>query len=185
MLRPFELVEPTTLEEASAELRRLGDAAKVYAGGVELLLLLRHQLVDADYLVNIKRIPNLNAIRWDGQAVRIGATVTHRRMEWDELLRERLPLLADAEKHVGNVRVRTQGTLGGNLCFADPHADPGTALLVHEARVVIARGASTRELPLEDFLVGSYTVALEPDELLTEVIAPPLSSQWATSYLRV
>jgi carbon-monoxide dehydrogenase medium subunit len=185
MLQPFELVEPDTVAEASAELSRRGDSARVYAGGVELLLLLRQRLAEAECLVNIKRIPGLDTVRWDGQAVRIGATVTHRRLEWDELIQARLPLLAAAERRVGNIRVRTQGTLGGNLCFADPHADPGTALLIHEARVVVGGASGARELPLEDFLLGTYTVALEPDEVLTEVIVPPLPPGWRTAYLRL
>ena len=185
MLKPFELIEPASLAEASSELRRLGDEAKVYAGGVELLLLLRQQLADADYLVNIKRIPGLDAVSWDGQAVHIGAIVTHREIEAEGLIRQRLPLLAEAERHVGNIRVRAQGTIGGNLCFADPHADPGTALLVHEAQVVVFGKDGSRQLALEDFLVGMYTVALEPDEILAEVVVPPLGSGWRTAYLRL
>jgi carbon-monoxide dehydrogenase medium subunit len=185
MLKPFQLIEPSSLAEASAELGRLGEAAKVYAGGVELLLLLRQQLAEADYLVNVKRIPGLDGITWDGQAVRIGATVTHRRLERDALIREHLPLLAEAERHIGNIRIRTQGTLGGNLCFADPHADPGTALLVHDASVAVSGSGGRRQLPLEEFLTGMYTVALEPDELLADVIVPPLGAGWRTAYLRL
>jgi carbon-monoxide dehydrogenase medium subunit len=185
MLRPFRVLDPTTVAEAAAELDRLGDRAKVYAGGAELLLLLRQGLLAADYLVNVKRIPGLDAISWDGARVHIGATTLHRRLETDPLVNERLPLLAYAESHVGNIRVRNQGTLGGNLCFADPHADPATALLVHDATVTVRGAAGERELPLPDFLVGTYEVALAPDELLTAVQVPPLPPGWRHAYLRV
>ena len=139
MLQPFRVLTPANVEEASAELVRLGERATIYAGGAELILLLRYGMVHADYLINIKGIDGLSEIGWDGRTVQIGATVTHRRLETDSLIRERLPLLADAESRIANIRVRNQGTLGGNLCFNDPHSDPGTTLLLHEAEVVLAR----------------------------------------------
>jgi aerobic carbon-monoxide dehydrogenase medium subunit len=185
MLRPFRLLEPSTLAEASAELGRLGDGAKVYAGGAELVLLMREGLLRPDYLVGVKRIPELAGLTWEGDLLRIGATVTHRRLETDPLVHERLPMLSKCESQIGNIRVRVQGTLGGNLCFADPHADPGTALLVHEATVTVAGGNGARALPLEEFLVGTYETALEPDELLVEVQSRPLPAGWGWAYERV
>ena len=184
MPKPFRVLEPATVAEAAAELGRLGEAARVYAGGAELILLLRQGLLEADYLVDVKRIPGLDAIAWQDDGVHIGATVVHRRRETDPLVRERLPLFAYAESQVGNVRVRSQGTVGGNLCFADPHADVATALLAHDATVRVGGGA-LRELPLADFLVGTYETALAPDELLTELRVPPLPAGWGHAYLRV
>lgn len=185
MLRPFQLVQPSTAREACAELGRLGEAAKVYAGGAELLLLLRHGIVDADYLVDVKNLPGLRELRQDSDEVRIGAAVTHRTLEHSALIRERLPVLAEAERHIGNIRVRTQGTLGGNLCFADPHADPATALLIHDASVTVAGPAGERTLPLNEFLVGTYETALAPDELLAEVAVPPLPAGWHGAFQRL
>jgi carbon-monoxide dehydrogenase medium subunit len=184
VLKPFHLLRPESVGDASRELKRLGDRAKVYAGGVELLLLLRHGLVEAEYLVDVKRIPRLDHLHWDDGCLTIGACVTHRRLEGDASVAERLPLLAAAERHVGNVRVRTQGTLGGNLCFADPHADPGTALLVHEATVTLAGASGSRDLPLADFLRGMYDVALEDGELLTSVQVPLLPAGWGSAFER-
>lgn len=185
MLPSFSYHAPATVAEASAELRRLDAVAKVYAGGAELLLLMRLGLVRADHLVDIKRIPGLGELRADDGSVRIGATVTHQRVATDQLVRERLPALADAEAHVGNIRIRTQGTLGGNLCFADPHADPGTALLLYDTVVAIGSSAGSREVPLERFFEGLYEVDLEPDELLTHVRAAPLGRGWGEAFLRV
>jgi carbon-monoxide dehydrogenase medium subunit len=185
VLKPFRVLDPTTVEEASRELERLGDEAKVYAGGAELILLLRHGLIEAKALVNIKRIAALGGLTEDDGLIRIGATVTHHRLESDPLIQARLPLLAYAESHVGNIRVRSQGTLGGNLCFADPHADPGTALLAHETNVKIGGRNGERQLSLEEFLVGSYETALKPDEVLTALEVRPLSPQWRWSYQRI
>ncbi len=185
MLKPFRILEPTTVAEAARELGRLGDDAKVYAGGAELVLLLRHGLVQARALVNIKGIGSLNEISGNAGGVRIGSTVTHHRLETDSLVRERLPLLAYAESHVGNIRVRCQGTLGGNLCFADPHADPGTVLSAYEAVVRLAGLGGERRLPVTDFLLGMYETALKPDEILMDVEVPPLPKDWRWSYQRV
>jgi aerobic carbon-monoxide dehydrogenase medium subunit len=184
VLKPFRLLRPTSVEEASGELTRLGEAAKVYAGGVELLLLMRQGLTEAEHLVDVKRIPGMDELGWNGRELAIGACVTHRRLEDEPLVAEHAPLLAEAERHVGNIRVRSQGTLGGNLCFADPHADPGTALLVHEASVVLAGPGGGRELPLADFFRGMYDVALEEGELLTGVRVPPLPQDWGHGFKR-
>ena len=185
MLQPFRVLTPANVEEASEELVRLGERATIYAGGAELILLLRYGMVHAEYLINIKGIDGLSEIGWDGRTVQIGATVTHRRLETDSLIRERLPLLADAESRIANIRVRNQGTLGGNLCFNDPHSDPGTALLLHEAKVVLARKDGHRQIPLSDFLSGMYSTGLEPGELLQKVFVAPLPVEWGAAYLRV
>ncbi len=185
MLQPFRVLTPANIEQASAELVRLGERATIYAGGAELILLLRYGMVHAEYLINIKCISGLSEICWDGQTVQIGATVTHRRLETDPLIRERLPLLADAESRIANIRVRNQGTLGGNLCFNDPHSDPGTALLLHEAEVILANKDGLRQIPLSDFLSGMYSTALEPGELLQKVLVAPLPVEWGAAYLRV
>jgi carbon-monoxide dehydrogenase medium subunit len=185
VLQPFRVFTPANIEQASAELVRLGERATIYAGGAELILLLRYGMVHAEYLINIKGIDGLSEIGWDGRTVQIGATVTHRRLETDPLIRERLPLLADAESQIANIRVRNQGTLGGNLCFNDPHSDPGTALLLHEAEVILANKDGLRQIPLSDFLSGMYSTALEPGELLQKVLVAPLPVGWGAAYLRV
>lgn len=184
MLQPFILEEPTTIAEATALLAHYGDDARLYAGGTELLLVMKEGLLHYERLVNIKRIPGLTDIALDNGALRIGAAVTHRMLERSALLHEHFPTLAQMEANVANVRVREVGTLGGNLCFAEPHADPGTLLQVYDATVSLERQGQHRELPLERFLVGPYEVALEADELLTAVRVPPLPAHTAAAYLK-
>ena len=185
MLPKFKLLQPTTIAEASAELRRLGDDAKLYAGGAELALLMRHGLIEPGYLIDIKGISELNGIGENDGAVSIGACATHHLIERDPLVRRDLPAFAHAESQVANVRVRAQGTLGGNLCFNDPHSDAGTALLIHEASVTLANDKAARQIQLEEFLGAMYATALAEDELLTRVEAPPLPPGWSSAYLRV
>jgi carbon-monoxide dehydrogenase medium subunit len=185
MLKPFRLLRPGTIAEAGAELERHEDAAAVYAGGAELLLLMRQGLLQPEYLVDIKHIPELHGIRRENGGISIGAAVSHWDLERDGDIRERFPLLAEAESHVGNIRVRNQGTLGGNLCFADPHADPATPLLVLDAEVEVGSARGSRIMPLDDFLLGMYETALEPGELLTRIRVEPLPPGWGVAYQRI
>ena len=164
----FELHRPATVEEAVGLRAELGDAAALYAGGTELLLAMKLGVLDYEHLIDVKRIDALRGLsRGDGE-LRIGALVTHRELE---TLPE-LPALAELERHVANVRVRCAGTLAGNLAFAEPHADPPALLVALGARVVLTGVGGSRELPLEDFLVGAYETELGEDELIEAVIVP-------------
>jgi carbon-monoxide dehydrogenase medium subunit len=184
MLRPFELVEPTSVAEASEVLARHGDGARLYAGGTELLLAMKEGLAHYEYLVNVKTIPALAGVRVDGGALRIGAATPHRVLERHPEVRERFPVLARMEGDVANVRVREVGTLGGNLAFAEPHADPGTLLQVFDATVRLERKGGARTIPVEQLFVGPFETCLEGDELLTEVVVPPLPPRSAAGYLK-
>ena len=168
MLRPFELHRPSTLGEVAALLAERPQAA-LYAGGTELLLLMKSRLVHLDDLIDIKRVPDLAGIVEDGGALAIGATVTHRALERSEAVRARWPLVAGVAAHVANVRVRNVGTVGGNLAFADPHSDLATLFLVFDGAVDLADAHGTRTLPLSDFVTGPYETARRPDEVLARV----------------
>ena len=184
-IAPFRLLRPSTVAEASRELARLGDEAKVYGGGSELLLIMRQGLLEYSHLVDVKGIPDLGALAWDDPVMRIGAAVTHRRIERSEDVARRLPLLQEAETHVANVRVRNIGTIGGNLAFGDPHSDAATALLAHDARARIGGAGGERLVSLEDFFVGLYETALEQDEVLIDIEVSPLPTDMRWAYLRV
>ena len=184
-IAPFRLLRPSTVAEASRELARLGGDAKVYAGGSELLLIMRQGLLEYSHLVDVKGIPELGALDWDGTGMRIGAAVTHRKLERSKEVARRLPLLQEAETHVANVRVRNVGTLGGNLAFGDPHSDAATALLAHDARARIGGAGEERLVGLEDFFVGLYETAVGEDEVLIDVEVGPLPTDMRWAYLRV
>jgi aerobic carbon-monoxide dehydrogenase medium subunit len=182
-LPPFELHRPATLDDAVDLLVRLGPEAHVYAGGTELLLVLRSRLADARHLVDVKQLPGLDGIGRGGDLLRIGATATHARVGASPEVAASAPALARAASLLGNVRVRSTGTLGGNLCFAEPHGDPGTVLLAHGASLGLHGPAGPRSLPLEEFTLGVLDTAREPGEILTHVDVPHRS--WTGSaYLR-
>jgi carbon-monoxide dehydrogenase medium subunit len=183
-LAPFQIHRPTTVAEAAELLAELGPGAVVYSGGTELLLLMKLGFASFDHLVDIKPIEELGRLEADEDLLRIGGTVTHRRVERSAAVAERWPDLVEMERVVANVRVRSVGSLGGNLAFADPHSDPATFLLAAGASVSVGRGTERRSLPLAEFVLGPYETALEPGELLIaiEVPAPPRGS--AMSHLR-
>jgi aerobic carbon-monoxide dehydrogenase medium subunit len=172
-LPPFDLHRARSVEEASETLSRYGDDAAVHCGGTELLLLLKLGFASYGHLVDIKPIQALKGISLDDGMLRIGAAVTHREIEKSAVVDGALPALAAMERRVANLRVRSVGTLGGNLCFSDPHSDPAGFLLALDAEVECRNESQTaRRLPLADFLLGPYQTALRPAELLTAVGIP-------------
>ena len=185
MIGSLQLVQPTTVQEASKALAEFGDKAKIYAGGAELLLLLRNGLLDAEVLVDVKKIEMLHRVTAENGMLRVGACVTHHALESNALVRDHAPSLAYAESQVANVRVRNQGTLGGNLAFNDPHSDPGTVLLIHNAAVTVGNGKEERRIALNDFFIDMYATALEPGELLLYVDIPALPPGMKSAYVRL
>ena len=168
----FEIHTPRSVEEASDLLERHGDDAIPYSGGTELLLLMKLGFANYGHLVDVKAIEELRRLDVADGTLSIGAAVTHRELERSPLVRSQWPALAEMERAVANIRVRTSGTLGGNLCFSDPHSDPATFLLAADAELVCRRGIVPRTLPLRDFLRGPFQTALEPGELLVSVRVP-------------
>ena len=184
-LAPFELHRVATVAEASRTLEELGDDAVIYAGGTELLLLLKLGFAEYGHLVDIKPIEELHTLEVRDGWLRIGGAVTHRAIEQSPIVREGWPDLAIMERGVANVRVRSTGSLGGNLAFADPHSDPTTWLLAAGARVELGRGEERRTVPMTEFVLGPYTTVLEPGELLTAIEVPALPVGTALEHLRM
>jgi carbon-monoxide dehydrogenase medium subunit len=176
--------EPESVQEAADLLNRYGDSAKVYAGGTELLLAMKEGLVHYERLINVKKLKGLNEVKFDNGTVSIGALCTHHQLETAPLLKEHLPALVELEKNVANVRVRQAGTLGGNLCFAEPHADPGTLLLALNATLVAQKSSSRREIAAADFFVDAYETSLAADEVLSEIRIPAPAPNSGVAYLK-
>src|SRR5258706_7891199 len=184
MLRRFRLEEPESVAEVSELLGRFGDSAKVYAGGTELLLAMKEGLVQYESLINVKKLTSLSDVSRDNCSIKIGALSTHHQLELSPVLQQSLPALVKLEQNVANVRVRQAGTLGGNLCFAEPHADPGTLLMALDAKMIVEKGASKRGLAAQDFLVDAYETCLQADELLTAIEIPTPAPRSGIAYLK-
>jgi carbon-monoxide dehydrogenase medium subunit len=172
-LKPFRLHRPTSVAEASALLRELGPDAVPYCGGTELLLVAKLGFTAFTDVVDLKRIDELSGITaTDG--LRIGAATTHREIEHSDVVRSGWSALADLERHVGNVRVRNVGTIGGNLAFADPHSDPATYLAAVGGSVTISGVDAVRSVPIEEFVLAPYMTTLAHGELITSVDVPKM-----------
>jgi carbon-monoxide dehydrogenase medium subunit len=173
-VRRFELLEPLSFEEASAQLADRADARPI-AGGTAMLILIKQGLYAPPCLVNLARIEGAAGIEWDpGKGLRIRALTSIHDVAASPVVRERYPLLAQACGVVANIRIRHLATLGGNIAHADFQSDPPSALLALGAEVeVLAPGGPTRTVPVEEFLLGSYETALELGELVTAIRIPP------------
>ena len=183
-LRRFTIHQPKTPAEASQMLAEFGEKGRLYAGGTELLLAMKHDLLRYEHLVDVKTIAGLNRIELKNGAVMIGGTATHRAIEHSAVVKQNLPVLAEMETTVANVRVRASGTLGGNLCFAEPHSDPATLLLALGAKVNVQGKAAARALTIDRLITGAYETSLAPDEIMTGVEIPVLAKSQRASYLK-
>ena len=184
MLRRFRLEEPESVAEVSELLGRYGDSAKIYAGGTELLLAMKEGLIHYERLINVKQLKDLGAVAEDNGSIKIGALCTHRQLETSSLLQEKLPSLVKLEQNVANVRVRQAGSIGGNLCFAEPHADPGTLLMALGAKMIAEKSSGKREIEAQDFFVDAYETSLQADELLTGIRVPAPGGNSRSAYLK-
>ena len=176
LLRRFEIHQPSNVAEAVQMGAHFGEQASLYAGGTELLLAMKHDVLRYKHLIDVKVIPGLEAIELRDGMIRVGATATHRSIERSALLRSRLPVFTKMESLVANVRVRNTGTLGGNLCFAEPHSDPATLLLVLGASVAVEGPQGRREIP--------YETRLAPNEMMTAIQIPLPSGRWRSAYVK-
>jgi carbon-monoxide dehydrogenase medium subunit len=130
-------------------------------------------------------VPDLKSIREEAGSVRIGATVTHYEIESSPLIRAKCPLLAEAASNIGDVQVRNMGTIGGSIAHADPAADYPASLLALEAQVRIVSAKGERTARIEEFLVDALSTALEPGEIVREVIVPVEAAGTGVSYQKM
>jgi carbon-monoxide dehydrogenase medium subunit len=183
-LRRFSIHQPKTAAEAAQMLAEFGEKGRAYAGGTELLLAMKHDLLRYEHLVDVKTIPNLNKIETKNGALLIGGATTHRAIENSALVKQNLPVFADMEANVANVRVRASGTLAGNLCFAEPHSDPATLLTALGAKVNVQGKAATRTITIDKLITGAYETSLAPDEIMLGVEVPVPEKSQSTAYVK-
>jgi len=167
-----EWYSPTTLEEAIALKARLGDDATVVAGGTFTGILVANGLIRPRAFIHLRRVPGLDRIEI-GAELRLGAMVTHRRVELSGEIRDSpWACVADGFAQVASPRIRNQATVGGVLCDADYASDPPTLLVALGARVHLQSPTGEREVMLADFIKDHYQTALRTDELLVDVVVP-------------
>jgi carbon-monoxide dehydrogenase medium subunit len=184
VLRPFALHRPSSLDDVADLLVEHRAESALYAGGTELLLLLKEGFLRDRNLIDVKRLPGLGEITVEDGSVVIGATVTHRTVERSGVLRAACPIVPAVAEHVANIRVRNVGTVGGNLAFADPHSDLATLFLALDGSVRLWRQGREREVSLAEFVRGPYETAREEDEILTSVRFLPWPAGTVATYVK-
>jgi CO/xanthine dehydrogenase FAD-binding subunit len=171
LMQEFDYYTPPTLLEALHLLKEHGDEAKVMAGGTDLLVQMKQEIIAPKYLINIRNIQELSMIE-HAKDLKMGAAVllndTLHFIKGDKRFRA----LSDALESLAEVQVRNMGTLGGNLCNASPAADSAPPLLVYDAKVKLASAQGERILPLEDFFKDVNRTDLAIDEMMTEILIP-------------
>ncbi|HEX6212178.1 MAG TPA: xanthine dehydrogenase family protein subunit M [Methylomirabilota bacterium] len=178
---PFEYHLPASLAETFDLLERYGDDGRILAGGQSLVPALNMRLATPRAVIDINRLPGLDAIRPAPEGLVIGALARHEAVERSPLVREHAPLLALALPHVGHEAIRTRGTVGGSLALADPAAELPACAVALDATIRVAGRRGGREVAAADFFRGIYTTALEPGELVTEVVIPRATG-WRSAF---
>lgn len=172
-MRDFAFLEPATVAEASQMLADLGDSCRVVAGGTALMLGMRQRMLTPGHLVSLGRLEALRGITFDArEGLCIGALTLHAEVARSPLVQAHYPMLASMASRVANPQVRNQGTIGGNLCYADPATDPPGCLMALGAQIVVSGRGGERVIDIEDFLVDYYVTALAPDEIVTRICLP-------------
>jgi len=152
-------------------LKQHGDQAKILAGGMSLIPVMKLRLASPSFLIDIGRISELDYLTEAGNSILIGALTNHHEIEISPVIRKRLPILAETASWIGDPQVRNRGTIGGSLTHSDPSGDWGAAMLAVRGEMRIT-GEGERVVKADDFFLDTFTSAVTPTELLREIIVP-------------
>ena len=184
----FEFHSPATLEEALDLLERHGEDARVMAGGTALVLQMKQRFAQPGHVIGLRKIPGLSSIaiesNGDTGSVRIGALCTQRYIETSEIVRQKLPLVADTFRQVATPRIRSMGSIGGGLVHGDPNQDPPPTLIALGASAVLTSSRGQRVVPVADLFLDYYETDLRRGEILTSVVVPQAPPGSGAAYLK-
>jgi carbon-monoxide dehydrogenase medium subunit len=179
----FEYYSPRSLREAIDLLASHRDDVKILSGGQSLLPLMKMRLAKPGIIVDINRLPGLDTIAEDGNALILGALATHEQIESSALLKTRCPLLPQTATTIADVQVRNRGTIGGSIAHADPAGDMPAAILALDAEIKAVGPNGERWIKADEFFLGLLMSVLEPDEIVTAVRVPMTGAD-KTAYLK-
>jgi carbon-monoxide dehydrogenase medium subunit len=181
----FDYYAPTTLGEAISLLAQHSENAKVLAGGHSLLPMMKLRIVEPQVVIDINQIAALSGIRESDGFLNIGGLTRHAELEHSDLIRAKLPIMADAGKVIADPLVRNRGTVAGSLCHADPAGDWATVMVALRAELVVNGPKGKRTIPIDDFLVSPFTTSLRSGEILTEIRVPIPKEKYGSAYLKL
>jgi len=175
---------PDSVEGAVALLSAATGEARVLAGGTDLLVQMRADIVDPDLIVDIKKIAETRAVTEEKGGWRIGAAVTGAELKENARLKKAWPGVIEAANLIGSTQVQGRATLGGNLCNGSPAADSVPALIAAGAVATLAGPQGRRDLPVEDVMLGPRKLALRKGEIVVSFLLPPRPPRSSDAYLR-
>jgi aerobic carbon-monoxide dehydrogenase medium subunit len=181
---PFDYLAATTFAEANQALREFGEGAVILAGGQSLVPMLNLRLVQPQIVIDINRVPT-DAPEVTAGRLKLSALTRHAKILSDPVVAGASPMLVDAVRHVGNVRVRNRGTVGGSLAHADPTSEIGAAALCLDGEVVLTGASGSRTVPVDELFVSYLTTSIAPGELLTELHLPTLNGRSGVSFVEM
>jgi aerobic carbon-monoxide dehydrogenase medium subunit len=182
----FDYYSPTSVDEALAYLAELGYSGKVLAGGQSLVPAMNFRMARPSALVDLNNIPELQYILPDQVGgLRIGAMTRDSVVEYDPNIKQAFPLITEVMPYIAHPQIRNRGTFGGAIAHADPAGQLPAIVLTLNASMTIQKVGQERTVKADDFFLGAFTTAIEPDELLTEVFIPDLPGGSACGYKQV
>jgi carbon-monoxide dehydrogenase medium subunit len=179
----FDYVRAGSLREALNAIANSNGGTKVLAGGHSLIPMMRFRLAQPAKVVDIGGLTDLRGIAENRRGAKIGALTTYREVIESNVLRERFPLLIEATENIGDVQVRNRGTVGGSLAHADPASDWPALMLALDATFTLRSKSGKRAVKAREYFKGPFETELRPDELLVEIVLPPLPNGAGTAYL--
>ncbi len=184
--RPFEYHAPASLEEALRLLADHAEDGKVLAGGHSLLPMMKLRFAQPAHLIDLGRIDGLRGIRIEGDEIRIGAMTTEHELLCSSVLREHCPLLVEAAGLIGDPQVPYKVTIGGDISNGDPGNDHPAIMLCLGASFVLRSARSERSVAADAFFLGTFSTAVEPHEIPTEIrfSMPVAGSGWCYAKLK-
>ena len=185
VLPQFEYLAPKTIGEACNLLLELGSTAKVMAGATDLIPPMKDKVISPEYIIDLKKIPDMDYLEYDEkEGLKIGALTTLRTIETSPLVKEKNPAIAHAAKVVASTQIRTKGTMAGNICNASPSCDTAPNLLAQDAKILVQGPNKDRVIKIQDFFLGVKKTSLEPGEIVTGIIIPPLAENEGAAYIK-
>lgn len=172
-------VRPRTLAEALAFLEENGGKTKIIAGGTDVMVDLRAGALKPEYLLDVSRLEALRGIALTGDGLEVGAAVTLSEIYSSEILEKHAPALKKSAVNFASKQIRNMATIGGNVAHCSPCGDTLPALVIHEARAVLAGASGEREVAIEEIASGPYMCALPKDELINRFILKPATVEFA------
>ncbi|MCL5068040.1 MAG: xanthine dehydrogenase family protein subunit M [Thaumarchaeota archaeon] len=186
-MKQFEYEKVNTPIEASQKLLETKEdqESRLIAGGTALVIMMKEGILAPDKLLDISKVTSMRGISYDEKkGLRIGSMSTHLEIEKSDIVARLYPSLKEAFHSIGNVRIRSVGTIGGNLAYAEPQCNPPAILAALGAEIHVASTQGERAVPADEFILGIFESALKPGEVITEVTIPPPKPNSACSFYK-